>query len=745
MKKIILFLTACFLLVLSSCKSNPQKDASLSPSEPVSETQSEELSFEPSEEQSEEISEIASEEQSLEQSEDASETASEKPSFEPSEEASEEISEEASEEPISYVENLFEAFSSVSDGDTLVFKKDFKYTVNGASAFSFSNRTDGVNTAAIYLNEKNNITVDGNGATLFIEGLLTPFVVENCENIEIKNLKIEYESLPIVSFSVVDYDNGVCTVETDDGVYYDLDGKTIVWHSAPDAQGNYSWSFSHRQDGVVSGTKDETTGALKPFTIPAAKRDLTEEGTNTFSMSVAKTSGFEEGKYFTTCSLLPEQFLVATGCDGFTFQNVSSTGVHGSILITDSSNLTFDGVEVALDDGFSSDAPLFIFNGLNGKAKIVNGTFSGSANALLSAENCSNEILIKDNSFSLYTGDVLCFKDCETIEIDGNDFTKASSHILSVDNPVSSTPTATVSFINNTLSDCSSATDGVAFSFNQSQEENKSFAFSQSEVYITGNTFHARFLTEYSGDFNFIEAMTFSSNDGLPFSANTVLVKKIYSSTTEKRRYRLLTFGDSITYGTNGTGGVVQKTYTRHLSELLNATEAEQYGIPGSMMSSYGSDFGLESGTNRYDALVDGDVIVVALGTNDWGLGGIIPLGSPQDTTDVSFYGATDIVLKGIKENNPNARVFVLSPIPRADSAYNPTGTLQDFASALSVVANRYGFDFIDGAKMPLDATDTSVMPDHLHPNDSGHVVYANYLFENILSAMLTPKKVALQ
>lgn len=66
---------------------------------------------------------------------------------------------------------------------------------------------------AFYLNGLKNVTLDFNGATLTFHGRLQPFVVDNCENITIKNVVIEYERAVFTEFEIIGRDEESLTLK----------------------------------------------------------------------------------------------------------------------------------------------------------------------------------------------------------------------------------------------------------------------------------------------------------------------------------------------------------------------------------------------------------------------------------------------------------------------------------------------------------------------------------------------------
>jgi hypothetical protein len=142
----------------------------------------------------------------------------------------------------------------------------------------------------------------------------------------------------------------------------------------------------------------------------------------------------------------------------------------------------------------------------------------------------------------------------------------------------------------------------------------------------------------------------------------------ISESTSEKEEINkelvMYAIGDSITYGaykkdaTDLTTGVVKPNYAEQVSQMLGVSEFVNYSISGTCISSNGGiDYLMSSSlSNRCGLLVGGDIILIAMGTNDFGCS--IPLGNSSDSEDVSVYGALKISFSTIKRNNPNAKVY---------------------------------------------------------------------------------------
>lgn len=193
--------------------------------------------------------------------------------------------------------------------------------------------------------------------------------------------------------------------------------------------------------------------------------------------------------------------------------------------------------------------------------------------------------------------------------------------------------------------------------------------------------------------------------------------------------------GDSITAGSGTT-----ETYWAMLKDILGLSKMTGMGVGGSCVSAQ-SDYGTGNSPliNRYKNIPEADLITIFMGTNDWGHE--TPLGTIEDTTDVSFYGALNVIIPGLMTMYPNARIIWITPMHRYgfgtskilgtaftyDHVANGRGcTLKDYVDAIKDVCGRYSIPIIDlysmsGLHPSIAAHKSTYMPDGLHPNKAGH------------------------
>lgn len=205
---------------------------------------------------------------------------------------------------------------------------------------------------------------------------------------------------------------------------------------------------------------------------------------------------------------------------------------------------------------------------------------------------------------------------------------------------------------------------------------------------------------------------------------------------------KLVTIGDSITVGTytaeheNSPNTIAHPNFSEVVKEKLGCDTLINYACNGISVSATAPIFPDRAIVTRYLIMEDADVVLICAGTNDFGNG--VAIGSPEDTEDVSFFGALDILFRGLKEKYPNSEIYVVKPIHRHDEAQNKIGlSLECYRDALEQRAKKYALPTIDGFEVPiaptLDEHRKRYSKDGVHINIEGHRLYGEYIYEKIL------------
>lgn len=193
--------------------------------------------------------------------------------------------------------------------------------------------------------------------------------------------------------------------------------------------------------------------------------------------------------------------------------------------------------------------------------------------------------------------------------------------------------------------------------------------------------------------------------------------------------------GDSITAGywfdSNNESHQATKRYCEVACELLGAT-CVNYGMSGTSISGTSETLSAYSFTNRYTNMGSADAVFILGGTNDYATN--VVLGTEADTTDISFYGALDVLCRGLIEKYLGKPIIFISPLPRLIQTANTAGyTFAQYREAIvKVCHDRYGLKVIDGFDLGVSVKDATFkatyIQDGLHPNDDLHEIIGKNL-----------------
>ena len=213
----------------------------------------------------------------------------------------------------------------------------------------------------------------------------------------------------------------------------------------------------------------------------------------------------------------------------------------------------------------------------------------------------------------------------------------------------------------------------------------------------------------------------------------------------ELKGKKIVFLGDSITEGC-GTSGVEHHFVT--LIGQMGECEVKNYGIGGTRFARqttptweiWDKDF-----CGRVEELdEDADVVVVFGGTNDFGHGDA-PLGTIEDRSLYTFYGACHHIMTRLHERFPGKPILVLTPLHRCNEdnvrgdgwKAEEAAVLKTYVEIIREVAEFYSLPVLDlfaesGIQPRVDIIKEKFCPDGLHPNDAGHVLLAKKIYAKL-------------
>ncbi len=204
--------------------------------------------------------------------------------------------------------------------------------------------------------------------------------------------------------------------------------------------------------------------------------------------------------------------------------------------------------------------------------------------------------------------------------------------------------------------------------------------------------------------------------------------------------------GDSITEGW-GTSDY----FYRYDNVLMRRAELEKiynYGIGGTCFAYHSGS--RPSDDPKFDlyfcgrALVmdpDTDLIVVFGGTNDYGHGKD-PFGEGEDESHIdTFTGAVNYVMKAVRGVYPGVPCVFMTPMKRFCGGLKNTAgrTLEDYADYIVKAGKKNNIPVLDlyhelGIDPDIKEDFEKYTIDGLHPNDAGHAVVAEKLYEFLVT-----------
>ena len=204
--------------------------------------------------------------------------------------------------------------------------------------------------------------------------------------------------------------------------------------------------------------------------------------------------------------------------------------------------------------------------------------------------------------------------------------------------------------------------------------------------------------------------------------------------------------GDSITQGVGASSP--DTVYHSVLKREAGLLEARNYGISGTRIAiqkptpekEWNPVVDENSFCERFHTMDDdADVVVVFGGTNDYGHGSA-SIGSFNDRTPDTFYGACHYLFSGLIKKYIGKTIVIMTPLHRWRETVGarlplsaPYYNLKGYVDIIREVAEYYSIPVLDlfkesGIQPEIPEVMEKYMPDGLHPSDEGNKVIATKL-----------------
>ncbi len=284
---------------------------------------------------------------------------------------------------------LSKLFLDVNNGDTVKLEKNREYHVRQDDSFEmkgyFCSNTakkhenpEGLRRVAIYLKEKKNITVDGNGACITVHGKMTPMLFDRCENITVKNLSIDYACPTMTEFEILSNNGGDCTIRINSDCRFRVEGNDLIWQGEADSNGNPWWEDSYIANRRHMKLYDPKMRMCRDFRRDDLAFEKIEQ-LDDFTLRVVlkdKNVYFPAGHIMQTRNIVRDQTgSMFERCKNLTFENLRVMFMHGLGMVSQfCENVAYRNCDFTPKQGrtIASTADFFQFSGCRGKLTVEN-------------------------------------------------------------------------------------------------------------------------------------------------------------------------------------------------------------------------------------------------------------------------------------------------------------------------------------------------------------------------------------
>jgi hypothetical protein len=232
-----------------------------------------------------------------------------------------------------------------------------------------------VKTIGVMLDNMEGLTIEGNGATLMFHGLMTTLVMDNCTDIVLENIHIDFERPAGSEITFTSVGDGLVNVKMHKDTRYDIvDGHIRLIGEGWVSKKNHCIEFNPKEDSfkytnswnILNQSKAEeiTRGEIRFYTP------------NNFKPI--------NGNTMTIRDIIRSQVgLFILQSRNVTLNKVYIHYMHGLGIVSQySENITMSNIECTPREGsgriLASSADFLHFSGCSGKVSVLNSKFSGA-------------------------------------------------------------------------------------------------------------------------------------------------------------------------------------------------------------------------------------------------------------------------------------------------------------------------------------------------------------------------------
>lgn len=300
----------------------------------------------------------------------------------------------------------------------------------------------------IHVKGKKDIVIDGNGAKILIHGVITPFIFDNCENVEFRNFEIDYARPTMSEFLILENDGrGNCLIEVSKDSLYEVRNGRLVWVGECGKNGENLWECDYRGEmsiALYNNPKTEEVIMMEKedgvrFPCIPAFKVLADEGDGKLRIKLENEKAFfPVGCVIQTRNTVRDQIGGAfINSKKIHCENLIVNAMHGfGILSQYCDSVTFSKIRINPPIGRTnaSNADFLHFSGCKGEIKIEGCVMSYGHDDFINVHGTHLIITEKNGSFlkvkfmnaysrgfkAFFEGDEIDFIDRKTLIPYGN-------------------------------------------------------------------------------------------------------------------------------------------------------------------------------------------------------------------------------------------------------------------------------------------------------------------------------------
>lgn len=230
-----------------------------------------------------------------------------------------------------------------------------------------------IRTIGLLLKGASHLTVEGNGALFVFHGKMTPFVIDGCNSVTLKNIKVDFEIPSMSEMRYVSVENGMATVAVHRDTRYSVDNGKVTWYGE-------GWKSVH----LHAVEYDSTEKRLNYARWNTGKTNVTEISPGLLRFSLPDKIVPKPGNILTVRDIIRDQVgMFIYGSKNIELLNMNMHYMHGLGMVSQfSENITMRKVVCAPrpESGriIASSADFMHFSGCKGKVVVDSCVFSGA-------------------------------------------------------------------------------------------------------------------------------------------------------------------------------------------------------------------------------------------------------------------------------------------------------------------------------------------------------------------------------